>query len=164
MKLLVFSDSHGNYSDMKHAIRRHKSAEVIFFCGDGQNDIQEMQAEFPERQFYSVKGNCDWYCDFPLLMTVTLCGKKILMTHGHAQYVKEGIYRLACLGHQENADIVLFGHTHHQLTTTDGKMLIMNPGSIGYDECYGMIEIDEATGKLTATEYPDSRYGPVVIK
>lgn len=164
MKILVFSDSHGNYYDMKRAINRHKNAEVIFFCGDGHNDIQTMQAEFPNRQFYSVKGNCDWYCDFPMLLTVTLCGKKILVTHGHAHAVKEGLYRLASLGHQENADIVLFGHTHHQLTTADGKMLIMNPGSIGFDETYGLIDIDEKTGTITAVEYPNSEFGPVVIK
>ncbi len=164
MKLLVFSDSHGNCSDMKRAIKRHKNAQVIFFCGDGHNDIQDMMAEFPDKQFYSVKGNCDWYCDFPSLLTVTVCGKKIMLTHGHIQRVKESLYSLAALGHQENADIVLFGHTHSQLTTADGRMLIMNPGSVGFDECYGMIDIDEKTGKITAAEYPDSEFGPVVIK
>ena len=66
-------------------------------------------------------------------------------------------------GQQEKADIVLFGHTHHQLTTAESRMLIMNPGSVGFGGQYGLIDIDEKTGKITALEYPDSQYGPVVI-
>lgn len=164
MKILVFSDSHGHSQAMSSAIRRHKSAEVIVFCGDGHRDIAELQERMPDKMFLRVKGNCDWYCEDPLMMTFTLCDKKLLITHGHAQYVKEGLSRLIALGHQEKADILLFGHTHRQLTTADGNMLVMNPGSIGFDETYGMIEIDETTGKITANEYPDSQFGPVVIR
>ncbi len=35
MKCLVFSDSHGNVSYMKKALRLHPDAEVVFFLGDG---------------------------------------------------------------------------------------------------------------------------------
>ena len=158
MKILVFSDSHSYRTELKHAIKKHKKAEVIVFCGDGHKDIAEMK-----QLFLCVRGNCDWYCDDALLQTIHLCGKKILITHGHMQFVKEGLSHLTALGHKEKADIVLFGHTHHQLTTADGKMLIMNPGSVGYHQEYGLIEIDEATGKITATEYPNNQFGSVVI-
>ncbi len=164
MKILVLSDSHGYTSDIELAIRKHKKAEVIAFCGDGHRDIEEVQRKYPDKTFLKVRGNCDWGCDNALLMTIELGGKKLLLTHGHAQYVKEGLEHLISLGHRENADIVLFGHTHHQLTTADSKMLIMNPGSIGFNKEYGLVEIDESTGTITATEYPDSKYGNVVIK
>ncbi len=163
MKILVFSDSHGNSSEMRHAIRSNKDADVVMFCGDGHHDLIEMQQDFPDKAYFAVKGNCDWYCDFALVQTVTLCGKKILLTHGHAHSVKEGLTRLVCFAHQEQADILLFGHTHQQMTTADGRMLIMNPGSVGFHEEYGVITIDEATGKITAVEYPHNQYGPVVI-
>ncbi len=162
MKILVFSDSHGNDYNMSIAIKKNKKAEVIIFCGDGHRDIEDIRRSFPEKKIYAVKGNCDWSCDFPLLITLELAGKKLLITHGHAQFVKEGLSRLIALGHKENADIVLFGHTHRQLTTADSKMLVMNPGSVGYEGNYGIIDIDEATGKITANEFPD-RFGPVVI-
>ena len=163
MKILVFSDSHGNDHRMALAVKKHKTAEIIIFCGDGHRDIEDLGRTFPKKKIFAVRGNCDWCNDLPLLMTVELGGKRVMITHGHAQYVKEGIERLTALGHRENADIVLFGHTHRPLTTADGRMLIMNPGSVGFDGCYGIIDIDEATGTITAEEYPDN-YGPVVIK
>lgn len=163
MKILVFSDSHGNDYKMALAVKKHKDANAIIFCGDGHRDIEDLRKTFPKKNIFAVRGNCDWCNDLPLLMTVELGGKKILVTHGHAQYVKEGLDRLTRLGHSENADIVLFGHTHRSLTTADSRMLIMNPGSIGFDGCYGIIDIDEATGTITANEYPEN-YGPVIIK
>jgi len=163
MKILVFSDSHGNSSDMSRAIRYHKDAKVIIFCGDGHGDIEKLQQKYSDKTFLIVRGNCDWYCDHPLMMTYTVCGKKLLITHGHAQMVKSDLTHLTTLGHKENADIVLFGHTHHQLTTADSRMLICNPGSVGYNEEYALIEIDETSGRIIATEYPDNQFGSVVI-
>lgn len=163
MIILVFSDSHGSASEMNRIIRRNKSANVIAFCGDGHGDIEKLQAQYPEKQFYCVKGNCDWYCDFPSLLTVTLCGKKFVITHGHCQYVKQGTDHLVSLGRQENADIILFGHTHSQLTTVEDGILLVNPGSVGYHSEYTTIEIDEKTGRITVREFPDEQYGPVII-
>ena len=163
MKLLVFSDSHQNETSLFHAIRHHKDVSHIFFCGDGHGDIETMQKKFPDKTFYIVRGNCDWCCDYPNLLTVNLGGKKFLLCHGHIQMVKSGLERLIALGHQENADIVLYGHTHHQLTIADSRMLVCNPGSIGYNEEYVLLDIDETTGKITAEEYPNNQYGPVVI-
>ena len=163
MKLLVFSDSHQNETSLFHAIRHHKDVSHIFFCGDGHGDIETMQKKFPDKTFYIVRGNCDWCCDHALMQTITLAGKKLLITHGHAQMVKSGIDHLISVGHHEQADIVLYGPTHQQLTTADSRMLVCNPGSVGYMEEYAIIEIDETTGKITATEYPDNHYGPVII-
>lgn len=165
MKLLVFSDSHGNETALFNTIRRYKKdVQTIFFCGDGHEDIETMQKRFSDKKFYIVRGNCDWCCDHPLLLTVTVAGKKILLTHGHAQRVKSGLEHLIMLGHQEQADIVLFGHTHQQLTTADSRMLICNPGSVGFNEEYTLIDIDEVTGCITATEYPNNQYGSVIIR
>ena len=163
MKILVFSDSHGKEKHLINAVREHKNADIIVFCGDGHRDIEDVQKALPNKIYLAVRGNCDWNCSNPLLMTYTAAGKKLLIAHGHAQYVKEGLSRLIALGHKEKADILLFGHTHTQLTTADGRMLIMNPGSIGFGGQYGIIEIDENTGTITANEYPDNKFGPVII-
>ena len=164
MKIIVFSDSHGSFDEMSRALRRHKGIDVVAFCGDGHRDILEIQKQFPDKAYLAVKGNCDWYCDFANLITITLCNKKILVCHGHMQGVKEGLNRLVYLGQQEKADIILFGHTHHQLTTAESGMLILNPGSIGYNSTYSIVDIDENSGTITANEYPNDKYGPVIIK
>ena len=47
MKLLVFSDSHGNETALFNTIRRcKKDVQTIFFCGDGHEDIETMHKRF----------------------------------------------------------------------------------------------------------------------
>ena len=163
MKILIFSDSHGDAASMRQAIKKHRSAEVIFFCGDGHDDINTIRHLFPEKAVYSVKGNCDIFCNVPYLFDIELCGKKIAILHGHMHGVKDGLYTISCFGKSRGYDIVIFGHTHKQLTTVEGDMLLMNPGSIrmGY---YSILELDEKTGTVKATEYPDNDFGPVVLR
>ena len=163
MKFLVFSDSHGDMAAMSSVMRKHRSAEVVMFCGDGCNDLAKLRMDHPDKAFFAVSGNCDWYCSEPNYQVLELAGKKIFITHGHMFGVKQSIERLINVGRQNGCDIVLFGHTHKQLTTVEGGMLVLNPGSIGYGGRYSIIEIDEKTGKIKATEYPDDDYGPVII-
>ena len=51
MKILVFSDTHGDMTKMKRAILSHSDAEVIIHCGDGETDLNYMKNAFPERPF-----------------------------------------------------------------------------------------------------------------
>ncbi len=156
MKILVFSDSHGDSESMKRVIRKHRRAEVIIFCGDGAREFSELRVLYPDKAFYGVTGNCDWYSDLPTYQEIELCGKRIFLTHGHLFDVKNGLSRIIDMGRSNGFDILLFGHTHRQLTSAEGAMLIMNPGSIGCEGEYGIIEIDEKTGMVTAAEYPHS--------
>ena len=163
MKILVVSDSHGDTASFESAVKKHRSADVIVFCGDGHRDLAAIRNLHRDKAYAAVAGNCDWYCDLPLVQELELCSKKIIVTHGHNFGVKDGYSRITAFGHSNNADILLFGHTHKQFCTVDGKMLILNPGSIGYRGNYSIIEIDERTGKTKATEYPDSDFGPIII-
>lgn len=163
MKILVISDSHGDTASFESAVRHNRKADVIVFCGDGHRDLQTIRAAHHGKKFIAVAGNCDWHCDLPFVEEAELCGKKIIVTHGHMFGVKEGYYRIANFGKQNNADIVLFGHTHKQFCTVESGMLLLNPGSVGYGGRYSIIDIDEKTGKIKATEYPDSDFGPIII-
>ncbi len=163
MKILALSDSHGDEASLHEVIKKHRSADLVVFCGDGCSDINRMRTIFHNIPFLCVKGNCDWYCDFPFIQNIELGGKEILVTHGHMFGVKEGYSRIINLGRENNADIVIFGHTHKQFTSVEGRMLLVNPGSIGYRGNYTIIEINETTGKIKATEYPDDDYGPVIL-
>ncbi len=163
MRIIVFSDSHGDPSGMRSALRKHRHTDIVAFCGDGCKDIAEIRAAFPDKEYFSVCGNCDWYCSEPNIQEFEVAGKKIFMTHGHLFGVKQGTDRIISLARQNGYDIVLFGHTHKQLTSVEGGILLVNPGAVGYSDSYTIIDIDEITGKIKAVEYPDNDFGPVII-
>ncbi len=163
MRIIVFSDSHGDPSGMKSALKKHRHVDVVAFCGDGCNDLEEIRNSFRDKEYFAVCGNCDWYCSEPNIQEFEIAGKVIFMTHGHLFGVKQGTDRITDLARQNGYDIVLFGHTHKQLTSVEGGILLVNPGSVGYSDRYTIIDIDEDTGKIKAVEYPDDDFGPVII-
>ena len=112
MKILVFSDTHGDVTKMERAIRSHSDAEAIIHCGDGETDVEYVKRNFPDRAFLNVKGNCDWGSSLDPTLEITLEGKKIFVTHGHLYNAKMGLQNLIYAGKEKNADIVLYGHTH----------------------------------------------------
>ena len=59
MKLLVFSDSHGNERAMRRALALHPDAEGVLFLGDGLASASLLPELSGDRFFFGVKGNCD---------------------------------------------------------------------------------------------------------
>ena len=141
MRILVLSDSHGMPSRILDAVEAHPEAETLIFLGDGERDLDTVESYYNSLpNVIKVAGNCDFSSSLPLLRVVTLGGKKIYCTHGHAEHVKYGTDELLLRARQEGADIVLYGHTHTGVTCFDDGLYIMNPGSIR-DGHYGMIDI-----------------------
>ena len=141
MRILVLSDSHGMPSRILDAVEAHPEAEALIFLGDGERDLDTVESYYHSlSNVIKVAGNCDFSSSLPLLRVVTLGGKKIYCTHGHAEHVKYGTDELILRARQEGADIVLYGHTHTGVTCYDDGLYIMNPGSIR-DGHYGMIDI-----------------------
>lgn len=140
MKILVFSDSHGNASRMSRAISMHPDAEMIFFLGDGLREAIPAAREHSEAAFLAVRGNCDRFvsffskCDTRTEEIVSILGHRILLTHGHAYGVKGGLGALIASAERQEADLVLFGHTHlrHEeyLAEREKPLRLFNPGSI----------------------------------
>lgn len=124
------------------AVEAHPEAEALIFLGDGERDLDTVESYYHSLpNVIKVAGNCDFSSSLPLLRVVTLGGKKIYCTHGHAEHVKYGTDELLLRARQEGADIVLlYGHTHTGVTCYDDGLYIMNPGSIR-DGHYGMIDI-----------------------
>ena len=139
MRILVLSDSHGMPSRILDAVEAHPEAEALIFLGDGERDLDTVESYYHSLPNV-IKVNCDFSSSLPLLRVVTLGGKKIYCTHGHAEHVKYGTDELLLRARQEGADIVLYGHTHTGVTCYDDGLYIMNPGSIR-DGHYGMIDI-----------------------
>ena len=141
MRILVLSDSHGMPSRILDAVEAHPEAEALIFLGDGERDLDTVESYYYSLpNVIKVAGNCDFSSSLPLLRVVTLGGKKIYCTHGHAEHVKYDTDELLLRARQEGADIVLYGHTHTGVTCYDDGLYIMNPGSIR-DGHYGMIDI-----------------------
>ena len=91
MKLLIFSDSHGNVANMADVVRL-ESPDRILHLGDMARDAEDLARAFPQIPVTYVPGNCDGRRpDLPEERIFTLDGCRILMTHGHAYHVKMGI-------------------------------------------------------------------------
>ena len=95
MKILVFSDSHGNTSKMISAIADHRSStDLIVHLGDGAGDMRGIMREFPEKT-YLCGGNCDFFSPYPEEGIIELESVRIFYCHGHKFHVKSFLDRLA---------------------------------------------------------------------
>ncbi len=142
MRAIVISDIHGDYTNLNSILLSQSKAEVVFFLGDGEEDIERIKHNFPNKMFVMVKGNCDWGSKLPIEQFFTLEGKKIMLTHGHAYDVKLTYNRIINNAKYNDCDVLLFGHTHSPLTLYEDGLYIMNPGSAcGYDATYGTLDI-----------------------
>lgn len=130
MRLLVISDSHGKSGVIDRILLSQPKALNVFFLGDKVEDIEDMIYLYPERNFYIVSGNCDFFSSYKSFDFVKLGKHKILFTHGHTFGVKYGsVSALKKAASQNGCDIVLYGHTHIANTEYENGLYIVNPGS-----------------------------------
>lgn len=148
MKLLVFSDTHGDVLPMLTVIDKIKPDKIIHL-GDTVKDIQEVIARLPGKDISFVSGNNDFGKGERELL-FSEAGYQIFATHGHHYHVKNGLSYLLSAGRERKADIILFGHTHKALNEYQEGILLFNPGSLSYSSykkpSYGLLQLNE--GKL----------------
>ncbi len=144
MKILVFSDSHGDRESMILAAEQERPG-AIFHLGDCWRDAEELTYAFPDTPLYQVVGNCDWsMADYPTEKKVTLDGICFLLCHGHTYGVKTSLLAAGLKAEQDRLDAFLFGHTHKPLVDRRGRTLFLNPGSIGTGlrPTYGILTVE----------------------
>ena len=150
MRILVLSDSHAGLSFMRRCVEKTKP-DAIVHLGDYFDDSQVLAGEYLHIPIHAVPGNCDKYRllrPMPEILCYEVCGVRLFMTHGHRHNVKITTGLLIADGVRNNADAVLYGHTHvadcRQLP--DG-MWVLNPGSCGsFGGSAGIIETQQ--GKI----------------
>ena len=144
MRILVFSDSHGDQGSMMAAIEEQRDVNTILFLGDGMGDIEKMEELYPAKIFYKVRGNCDFASLEAATRILELSGKRILMTHGHEYHVKFGFREAEYTARRNGCDLLLFGHTHQPLTEYRDGMYLMNPGSLARrnSNTYGVVDLE----------------------
>ena len=131
-RIAVFSDSHGDFYSLRRAVEHQlKKSQLFVFCGDGLKDWEKLQFLYPSKQFLAVRGNCDFGYDAPVVRMTEFAGKRILLAHGHTFYVKSGLSLLQQSALKNQAELVLFGHTHLSQTSYEEGIWYVNPGSIG---------------------------------
>ena len=141
MKLLIFSDSHGR-SGME-AVAAWERPDHILHLGDCVKDARSL-AKQVDCSVTNVPGNCDWSTGgLPEVRTLELGGKRIYMTHGHLHGVKMNYMRVIYAALEAQADLLLFGHTHHPECFRQEDLWVLNPGSWGYGGSYGVVTLGE---------------------
>ncbi|MCI8478222.1 MAG: metallophosphoesterase [Oscillospiraceae bacterium] len=145
MKLLVFSDSHGDVSHMEQAVLA-EAPDRIVHLGDMVRDAQRLAKRFPDLPLDYVYGNCDGCYSGPgTEQVLTVENFRILMMHGHTRGVKGGLERAVLAAQEAEAHAVLFGHTHRPLCDRAGALWVLNPGSCRGPLfwTYGILTIQE---------------------
>lgn len=157
-KILVVSDTHGKLSNLREVIRKVRPVDRILDLGDveGQEDEIRAMADCPVE---FVCGNCDRTSREPWDRVLEIEGHRVLMTHGHHYSVGSTLERLKTAAAAEDADLVLFGHTHTpEKEEIDGRTFL-NPGSIsrprqsGYRPSFAIVEIDDKGEFHTTINY-----------
>lgn len=129
MKIMVVSDTHGNYLAPLTCLDEKAGIEVIIHLGDEINDGRILQ-NLTRIPLILVPGNCDPDAREPRELCGMLGGQKIFMTHGDIYRVKSGLEALIRKAVSEKASVVLFGHTHAPLVQMENGLLLVNPGTL----------------------------------
>lgn len=136
MKVLIVSDIHGNYRNMKKIIQNNPSFEYLFILGDVLSGPVQKGYD-PDKlasllnvykyKIIAVKGNCDYdtsslkFSTDKLYITVPVDDKLFLLTHGH-YYNRYNLPNVPF-------DVLLNGHTHVPVLDKEADKLFLNPGS-----------------------------------
>ena len=130
MRVLVLSDSHGDVYKLRRAIDSQPTAKLIVFLGDGEYDIDSVECRVP---------------------VIKVRGKKIYCTHGFRENVKYTTENLISAAKSHGAHIALYGHTHVPVTSYDGGLYLVNPGSV-------------REGSFAVIDITDSGIMPIIMK
>ena len=132
MRILVISDSHGNYAQALKAHERAGEVDHIIHLGDGCEDALFME-QVLEVPVIRVAGNCDLDGRLPNERCLELGTSRFFVTHGNNYQVKSGLSRLKARGAEVAASVVLYGHTHLPAVEALGGVLYVNPGQLKFE-------------------------------
>lgn len=146
MKIIVFSDSHGDVDSMVTVVQKTQP-DIIIHLGDNTKDAIQLSKIYKNKEILIVRGNTDYGTAISVEKTIEVKGRKIFFTHGHRYGVSSGMHTIYYRGREEDADIVLFGHTHIPYLENKQGITLMNPGKAGInarglnEASFGLIKI-----------------------
>jgi putative phosphoesterase len=166
-ELLCLGDSIFEYrfSNDVVALLRERQAQVIL--GNHEEGFLAPGGERARAQDWIDRDHLVWLASRPLRHWLVRDGRRLLMVHStpwepRGAYIHPESQQLARFG-EVDADVVMYGHTHHQVVRRIGPVLVVNPGSAGdaRDHRNGRqlscAVLDTATLDVTVIDYPDER-------
>lgn len=129
MKIMVISDTHGNYLAPLSLLDDCDGVDLVIHLGDEINDARLLQGLITT-PVLMVPGNCDIEAREPRELSGNIGGQVFFITHGDRYGVKNSLDSLIKKAAAEKATIVLYGHTHTPSIRTENGMLLLNPGSL----------------------------------
>lgn len=142
-KILVVSDTHGAYKKLVDVIKQNADCDTIIFCGDGIRDMRAAEAVFSTKRFYCVKGNCDLALHEQNVITPIIDGMQVYITHGCEVPRSDAASRLSVIAKSNRCGILMFGHTHRAMFDEINGVIVINPGSLGYNGAYAVVTLGD---------------------
>jgi putative phosphoesterase len=123
LKIGIVSDTHGLFRDQIN--RCFENVDCIMHAGDiGSPEIIEKLSSIAP--LYAVLGNTD-----PPFIFAQYNYEETVETSHHKIYILHSIIDIERDLKKEGISVVISGHTHRPLITTDNNILYINPGSAG---------------------------------
>ncbi len=157
MKYVIFSDSHNYINNAVDVLENFKNEiDGFMHLGDMCYDADKLHELFPDLKFYSICGNNERGEKAPKQRVAFVGGKKIVLVHGHEQRVYYSLMYLDYFARENEADVVLFGHTHTPQLEFCGQTALFNPGSISqprstYEPTFGVMSVEN--GEISFEHY-----------
>lgn len=133
----IFSDTHGNKKAMRGAMLDQGPFDMMIHLGDGVRDGEVVSKE-TGTPFLGVTGNEDFGTGFPEKRVLSVNQWSFLLLHGHQTEINpfqpkriwdEHIRHMCRLAREEDAGVLVFGHTHQTLLEINHGVILCNPGN-----------------------------------
>ncbi|MGL5327995.1 MAG: metallophosphoesterase family protein [Peptostreptococcaceae bacterium] len=128
MKLGIVSDTHRMEKFINQAIPYLKECDLIIHAGDNFIDSKYIH-KLTNVDIIAIKGNCD-FDNVENEIVFEIENKTIFLCHGDRYGVSYDLDELEEKAKKENANIVIFGHTHVPLSIEKDEIWYINPGSL----------------------------------
>ncbi len=145
MKILLFSDTHGNLKGPLEVLRREPGVDRFFHMGDTYYDAVRIR-DRSGVPMTAVKGNMDGGSEGPALEVVGLEGVRFMLVHGDRYHVTRDIAVLDYEAESRDVQVVCFGHTHKPFDHAFNGRRYLNPGAFSHGRAfYGVLTVEDGT-------------------
>lgn len=152
MKVLIVSDTHGSHRNLERALEQTGSIDMFIHLGDIEGGEAYLKG-VTDCEKHMVRGNNDFFSEFPEEEEFYIGKYKVFITHGHTHLVSLNPKYIKKEGKERQADIVMFGHTHRPYLEQCEGITLLNPGSVSHPrqdsrKCSYMVLDMDAQGEL----------------
>jgi putative phosphoesterase len=140
-RLLVVSDSHGNFTRLQKILDEAEDYNYIIHCGDGASDLMNCTIPSGVKKI-QVLGNVDLWREYHFereeILEIEIF--RFLITDGDLYNVKSDYEQLIFESKKKKCNGVFFGHTHIKNFSEFDDVVLFNPGPSSHG-VYGIVEL-----------------------